>query len=638
MISEKLQYLLRKPEPTSIGSASPYLLALIAATCATHVSYVLLSLFTGRYLFGDCAWFVLKLFSEGHLSYWHTDLFKDVFVGRIGAVAYQQGPALLLSKLGVRDLGLLSVVYGATLYFWRFFSIATCWRFTRDKRLMIFPLMSIVAGSMNVDAYLISESHVLASLFWPLLFFFVPKNSWTCRNAVLLIVLSLPTVLCYESMALFGIILAAAVAVWTPDNLPASRVRIVRFVFSGWYLLGTLFACLSVLFPRDAANRGGFLLGLRSTLGGEHLPAVCSLIVLGLVFLILLTSPRLHHLRNAVTGVGCLLAFLPVAYLVAFPTRTNLDIHVQARGLNFIVPLLVTAAFVLYRSLDVLGAASAFGRIVLLTTALGISQASWHLIATDQWSTMLAYLKSDLRAHDGPIPFAESSLSRASLGRDPIRNLHADWPVLPLSVLMSDSGAVKSMVLPPPGAFTPFDPTDPRALPDLATYGISYAPYITALNQTLLYKVGSKITFGVNGNSSRFLRTGWSHPEEWGTWSVGETSSLVLRLAEPVTGDLELEADVGAFVSEKNPRMTVLVNCNSTVIGEWSFVYGKTNNLADTRNLRLPRTLITQEKPNSIEFRIQNARSPYQLGLGGDPRLLGIRLICLKLKLAACQR
>ncbi len=84
--------------------------------------------------------------------------------------AYQQLPTLLAARVGVHSLGVLSIVFGVTLFSFKPVSILLCYRFARDKRYVLFPLLSLFAGTMNSEGYLISETHLMSALFWAALF------------------------------------------------------------------------------------------------------------------------------------------------------------------------------------------------------------------------------------------------------------------------------------------------------------------------------------------------------------------------------------------------------------------------------------------------------------------------------------
>src|SRR5215472_10464882 len=66
---------------------------------------------TGRHLFGDGSWFLLRLLAENHITHLNNNTWNDFFVGRLGAFTYQQFPTLVAARMGVHSLNLLSVIF-----------------------------------------------------------------------------------------------------------------------------------------------------------------------------------------------------------------------------------------------------------------------------------------------------------------------------------------------------------------------------------------------------------------------------------------------------------------------------------------------------------------------------------------------
>ena len=148
---------------TSLGPAA---VALTSAAVGAYLIHILYAVFVSRHLFGDGAWFLLKMLVENHVARWYSSLSRDFFVSRFGAFFCHEYPTLLASRLGVTDLGTLSSVYGLTLFVFKPLSLLLCYVFSPDKRAILFPLLGLFAGSINAEAYMVSETHLFASLFW----------------------------------------------------------------------------------------------------------------------------------------------------------------------------------------------------------------------------------------------------------------------------------------------------------------------------------------------------------------------------------------------------------------------------------------------------------------------------------------
>ena len=131
-----------------------------------------------------------------------------------------------------------------------------------------------------------------------------------------------------------------------------------------------------------------------------------------------------------------------------------------------------------------------------------------------------------------------------------------------------------------------------------------------------------------------FLDGGWNNPENWGVWSSGEHSSITLPMAK-IKEPVQLQFDVHGYVPKEAPFIEVDVYANSVFQNKWSFQYGDSKVV---RSLDIAPSLIAKNHGLlNIDFRINNARSPSQLGRGADKRLLGIGIKSLHIKLLDTQ-
>jgi hypothetical protein len=131
--------------------------------------------------------------------------------------------------------------------------------------------------------------------------------------------------------------------------------------------------------------------------------------------------------------------------------------------------------------------------------------------------------------------------------------------------------------------------------------------------------IGKPVDFS-SGHSKCFLSSGWaSNNEDWGIWSVGNTSEL--RLFMPKEKPKYLVLDLRAFVNAKQLSQSVEISVDGQ----------------NTQKLTLNRfegNLVKIPIPTSaygkewltIDFKIPGAISPKALGIAPDDRLLGIGL------------
>jgi hypothetical protein len=619
-------------EGASLASMGNPVLLLLTVAATAYFSYAMLAIVTQRHLFGDGAWFLVKMLSENHVAIWNVAGWHDFFVGRFGAFAYQEFPTLWASRLGLRSLHELSIVYGITLFSFKPLSILLCYHFARDKRYILFPLVSLFAVTINSEGYMVTETHLMSALFWAALFGLLTDRELKRWDLLAMVVVSAPLLLCYETMAVYGLVLCG---VSVCRILAISRSKWDKWVtacLSLWYGLGALLGILAIIFPRDLTNREGFLKSLFFMVTNDHIGARISCVVMLLSALVLVIPRSYRRIPNLLVGASILCSLAIPAYILRYPERTSLDVHILARTMNAIVPLGLAIVFlaVYFRLIEM--SAGKYKRLFVIAAVLGICQSSWHLIATQQWSQVIVLVRSELRTRSGPVPYEGSLLSRGVVDGNPVRDMHAEWPLMPMSIIFADHGQVKALLLPAVGGYEPFNPLSEHTLPDLRRYGIDYRPYLDKLTAgTPSYDLGAPINFNARVDASGAREVGqWWEPEPWGTWT-GRDAGLIINFPQNVKTDLVLEVLAGAFVNEKNPQITVQVHVNDVAVGSWNVSYTKGVPLYQTHTVTVPRAVLDKGSPAVIWFRTSNARSPNELGMGGDPRTLGLAVVRLRM-------
>jgi len=598
-------------------------IALIAMSAAAYLFQACIAIATGRHLFGDGSWLLIRLLAENHITHLNNNTWNDFFVGRIGSFSYQQLPTLLASRMGVHSLKILSVVFGITLFSFKPLSILLCYRFARDKRYVLFPLLSLFAGTMNSESYLISETHLMSALFWAALFGLLSRREFRGFDLAAMIVVSAPLILCYETMAAFGLVLIGACIYRLRAISKSRREKWFTVVFATWYSLGVIFALLAIIFPRDPTQRADFFRGLLFVFHYRHIGARVSWIVLILCALTVLVPAICKKTLDLLVALAMICSLAIPASILIHPELTSLDEHIVARTMNASVPLALAVAFVaVYFNLVQLDTGK-YQRLFVMVAVLGVCQSAWSLVASSQWFNMLTVLRSELRTHAGPVPFENSLLSRPTLDGQPMRAMHAEWPLMSLSIVYADDDRVQAILLPSSTSFYPFDPRIPSALPHLERFHIDYSPYLAVLPKTSFYELSQWIDFGDGGNAVPYETGGWWNPEPWGTWTT-EQSGLTIDFGREVKSDLVIEAIAAAMVNEKNPAVNVEVLVNDMPAGEWRFRFKSGAPEYQTYRMVLSQKALNKVLPAVIRFRVTGAGSPAALGLSGDSRMLGL--------------
>jgi hypothetical protein len=121
------------------------------------------------------------------------------------------------------------------------------------------------------------------------------------------------------------------------------------------------------------------------------------------------------------------------------------------------------------------------------------------------------------------------------------------------------------------------------------------------------------------------FQNGWSKPERWGCWSVGQWASLCIPIKIPA-GRLRIEAIARVFT--KDIRKDVIVWINERIVGTWSFLRGDFSYQQATIDVK-------DTAPSlNILFQTKNPEMPSAEGTSSDnrPLALGLRSLMVTVK------
>jgi hypothetical protein len=89
--------------------------------------------------------------------------------------------------------------------------------------------------------------------------------------------------------------------------------------------------------------------------------------------------------------------------------------------------------------------------------------------------------------------------------------------------------------------------------------------------------------------------------------------------------DLEAEFSLFPYLPDANREIQVDIVANGVALDKWLF-NGPVDFTSQKRTLRIPKNIIGEDGAIWLVFQIKNTRSPHQLGLSPDARVLGIGL------------
>jgi hypothetical protein len=143
---------------------------------------------------------------------------------------------------------------------------------------------------------------------------------------------------------------------------------------------------------------------------------------------------------------------------------------------------------------------------------------------------------------------------------------------------------------------------------------------------------GERIVFTEGSGAERFLGEGWSSLERAGVWTDGEQASLVLRPMDLPPAAVELVLAVSAFVPSEHPELNVEVSALGELLAGRVFRHGEAQ-----RRLRVPFPSASGAHGGRMlfELHLSDPARPVDLGLGDDPRPLGMHLEWLMVRKSA---
>jgi hypothetical protein len=142
-----------------------------------------------------------------------------------------------------------------------------------------------------------------------------------------------------------------------------------------------------------------------------------------------------------------------------------------------------------------------------------------------------------------------------------------------------------------------------------------------------------KLIFSSGGNGLLYLKEGWSTPENWGIWSLGNRSLIVLGFPFKSFSEFELSINARVLSVDSNQTtQTVSVIINRINVGSLTFISSEPTEF----KLKLTSNLILDifEKNDRglfLEFINHNPSSPSIVHGSDDIRELGIGLISFQI-------
>ena len=610
------------------------------ATCCLAIALYLLhggyAALTHRALYGDAAWFLVRIMTEGDVTSFYSNFAREFYYSRFLAYALTQLPTVAAVHLGVEDASMLSWVLGATYFVHKPLSLWLCYRLlpAGRKSYALFPLLGLFAGTINSELYIVTETHLAVSFLWPLLLAITQLIQPT-RGAFALVAIGLLTsAFVYESMAFFGpVLLALCVFRAAYDTVNRNR----WLALAGCALVPIAISAAAILYPRDPTNKSAFSNGILKLLsdtmadpGTAHVVGVVSLVAVAVIALLLIRGliarapKRVPHWSWL---VSLLLASLPAIHFFFYADRVDFTYSITDRGFGgLLMQLVIVALYLLTLVLPSRAFASSLPAAAIVVSGLAVGQVAWQWLATRAWSASVRQLESAALRHDGLQECGQATLGY-SIDQPAAADVICHWWVLPLTVVLAPEGKVRTLFV-SQEPFLPFDPRNPAALPNSADRAVDYSQYLRGYAAAREVAVPQHLDFSEKGSGTRQFRGGFSKPEAWATWTDASKADLELCFERDANSAPMLVFKVAPQVTAIRPRLAVVVHADGEAVGTWNFQLGEG---VVERRLAIPQRLVA-DHCTMLTFAFDDDRRASELGVPNDPRRLGLAFLSLQVQ------
>ena len=135
------------------------------------------------------------------------------------------------------------------------------------------------------------------------------------------------------------------------------------------------------------------------------------------------------------------------------------------------------------------------------------------------------------------------------------------------------------------------------------------------------------ILFDKSVDTSKYKLTGFGIPEKDFTWTIEEESTLSIPVSQIPDGyNFMLSVDAMPFLAKKIKKQTISVFVNDVLVDKWVFDGPMVHSVI------LPNNVLNQSGIINIKFQTDNKKSPKNLKISSDTRILGIAMKKLVLK------
>jgi hypothetical protein len=462
---------------------------LMSLACGIFLLSVIFEILSSRGLYADGAYgFIRVLQAQGFVAmFWLRQFSFYIF----------EFPLVLAIKLGVTNFTWLRLAYGLGCFLpWPI--VLTCCYWISPKNFWL-AAAGCAAGYLNT-AFMTVGGHVYADLlFWPSLFVLLFATPLRPVTAIILLVSATGILFDYESQVFLCSPLAL-LALWRAymEKKAGHRWTWIAFLIAAALFIASVSIGLyGILMPENPANFSGFKANAVGIVRHMGWPMSWTLAWIALA-LAASFSETFWRIVSSKFGIHFLLLLLLLwgMWPLLAPNHWDNGVQYDNRIMDMLAPLgLLPVALILrFRPQWIEPKRK---RLEQFAAAMFAAQSLWQISATVHWCQDVIWMREILATHQGIIPLHSTALAADGMGGRELRpnsmGGRFDWTWPCLSLALCPDPKIKSFVCSEvfldaairAHYWQPFDPLDPKTLPNLQHFRVDYSNYISAISTPL---------------------------------------------------------------------------------------------------------------------------------------------------------
>ena len=430
--------------------------------CLLYALYIGQAIHVERALYADGANFFVELLSKE--QWWPiADDFKHI---RLLVNVLNQLPVAIALKIGVENLRLLKIFFGAGLFLIPALIYAFCFMLSRrasDYRVFFFSIASLVSCAMPSDIFIINQSFTSLALVWILIHYLLLSFNVRWFDWVVILLVSLLLFRAHESLIIWGGIsfMGAAAVIWVRDGRNISNKNLHVYTI-GILGLGQLaFVAFWQATHPVGKQTSDFLKLIALLKPGELWIGNTRISILFFCILLVIFVYSLAH--RYVLGVSrpakaiLFLIFVSLGGLmVATGAMAIINLDLTNPGREFSYRFLMTFGSAGWMMMSIFAVLIQMNpdhqvrRLCFTALSLGVISASmWQISNNIQWSIFRNAAAQELSLETGPLVDPDRVRDRlASLGKESTYKYRWAWAWTVFGMSLQENGRVVKLFRP----------------------------------------------------------------------------------------------------------------------------------------------------------------------------------------------